>query len=153
MKQLFVIYTIVGLILTPFIYSNNAAGYRDGSTARNWGAALGGALYWPSYLFSIEPEIDSASIDSFQKSIIDIVEYRNNKLFTGSRSRSHGDMVFGAIDSCLAIELANTNYKEIFSANTESKEIDRIRSAIMNKMDGDDFADIIKAGEKCRERG
>ena len=151
MKQLFAIYTIVGLILTPFIYSNNATGYRDGSTAYNWGKALGGALYWPSYLFSIEPEVDSASTDSFQKSIIDIIEYRNNKLFTGSRNRSHGDMVFGAIDSCLAIELANTNYKEIFSENTESKEIDRIRSAIMNKMDGDDFADIIKAGEKCRE--
>ena len=157
MKQLFAIYTIIGLLCVPFIYLNNAEGYRPApSKAYQWGRALGQALYWPSYVFSIEPEADSESVDSFQKSIIDIVAYRNDKLFTGKRSDSHGYMVFTALGNCLALEGADKNhilslYQELFDGNTKGKEIERIRSTVMEKIDGYDFADIVEVGEECGE--
>lgn len=155
MKQLFAIYTIIGIILAPFIYQNNAEGYRPaGSSAYQWGKALGGALYWPSYLFSIEPKVDSKSLESFQNSIIDMVNYRNDKLFTGKRSDSHASMIFTAIGNCLAREGADKShilslYNEIFAGDTKGKEIERIRTSVMKKMDGYDFADIVKTGAEC----
>lgn len=154
-KQLFALYTIIGIILTPLIYSNNAEGYRPAnSSAYQWGKALGGAIYWPSYLFSIEPEVDSESLESFQKSVIDIVNYRNDKLFTGKRSDNNASMIFASISNCLALEGADKKnilslYNEIFTENTKSKEIERIRSSVMQKMDGYDFADIVETGAEC----
>lgn len=155
MKKLFAIYTIIGILCIPFIYYNNAEGYRPApSNARQWGSAMGGAFYWPSYIFSIEPEVDSESLESFQKSIIDIINYRNDKLFTGKRSDSYGDMIFTAIGNCLALEGANKEnilslYKNIFTENIRDKEIERIRSAVMEKMDGYDFSDIVETGAEC----
>lgn len=157
MKQLFLIYTIIGLLCIPFIYSNNAEGYRSApSKAYQWGRAAGGAFYWPSYVFSIEPEVDSESLDSFQKSILDIINYRDDKLFTGRHKDSNGYMIITAVGSCLALEGLERNniptlYKEIFSGEAISEEMERIRSVVMKKMDGHDFADIIKAGEECSE--
>lgn len=157
MKKLFAIYTIIGLLCVPFIFFNNAEGYRPApSKIYQWSKATGGALYWPSYVFSIEPEVDSESVDSFQNSIIDIVNYRNDKFFTGKRNDSHGYMIFTAISDCLALEGADKDhilslYKDIFSGNTNDKEIERIRSAVMKKMDGYDFADIVEAGAECGE--
>lgn len=119
------------------------------------GYALGGAFYWPSYVFSIEPEVDGKSLESFQNSIIDIVDYRNEKLFTGKRSNSHGQMILVALGSCLVADGVNKDvlsvYDYVFSKNVTDKEIERIRYSIMKKMDGYDFADIVKAGDKCRE--
>lgn len=157
MKKLFAVYAIIGLICVPFIYFNNAEGYKPASgKMHQWGRALGQALYWPSYVFSIEPEVDSESVNSFQKSIIEIVAYRNDKLFTGKRSGHHEHMVLTALGNCLALEGADKNsilnlYQELFEGNTEGKEVERIRSAIMEKMDGYDFADIVEAGEECGE--
>ena len=49
-------YLLVGLLCVPLVYWNSANGYRSGGTARNVGQALsGGLLFWPSYMFSIEP--------------------------------------------------------------------------------------------------
>jgi hypothetical protein len=157
-KQLFALYTIIGLILTPFIYSNNAQGYRsEKSSAYGWGKALGGAFYWPSYLFSIEPEADGESLESFEKSIIDIVNYRNDKLFTGARSSTHGYMVFKAISSCMGLEYIGKEdisslYEKIVAGNIIDKtEAERIAKITMEKMDGYDFSDIIEAGAECEE--
>lgn len=157
MKKLFAVYTIIGLLCVPFIYFNNAEGYKPApNKLYQWGRALGQGLYWPSYVFSIEPEVDSESVDSFQRSIIDIVAYRNDKLFTGKRSGNHEYMVIMAIGNCLALEGANKNsilnlYQELFEGNAKGKEVGRIRSAVMEKMDGYDFADIVEAGEECGE--
>lgn len=157
MKQLFTIYTIIGLLCAPFIYFNNAEGYRlANSETYNWGRALGGAFYWPSYVFSIEPEVDGESLDSFQKSIINIINYRNNKLFTGKRSDAHNHMIFNAIGNCLVLEGAEKHhisspYEEIFSEDTKDKEIERIKSSVMKKMDGNDFADIVADGAECEK--
>lgn len=158
MKQLFALYTIIGLILTPFIYSNNAQGYRsEKSSAYGWGKALGGAFYWPSYLFSIEPEADGESLELFEKSIIDIVNYRNDKLFTGQRNSQHGYMVFTAISNCMGLEYVGKEsipslYEKIVSGNMIDKaEAERIAKINMEKMDGYDFADIIETGAECEE--
>jgi len=65
-------------------------------------------------------------------------------------------MIITAVGSCLALEGLERNniptlYKEIFSGEAISEEMERIRSVVMKKMDGYDFADIIKAGEECSE--
>ena len=77
-------YLLVGLLCVPFVYSNNANGYRSDGTARNVGQALsGGLLFWPSYVFSFEPEIDGDSVEDFGNSFRDMLEYRNTKWFAG----------------------------------------------------------------------
>ena len=67
-------YLLVGLLCVPFVYSNNANGYRSDGTARNVGQALsGGLLFWPSYVFSFEPEIDGDSVEDFGNSFRDML--------------------------------------------------------------------------------
>ncbi|HRJ94989.1 hypothetical protein [uncultured Thiothrix sp.] len=158
MRQIFIIYTIIGLMLTPFIYSNNAQSYRPESTASKIGSSLGNAFYWPSYLFSIEPEVNSESVDTFQSSILNILKWRADKLFTGARSNTNGEMVFMAISNCLAAEgLKDDNttslYDKVFTGKLlENQNIEKMRSALMEKMNGFDFADIISAGVECDEK-
>jgi len=155
MKKLIGIYLLIGVILTPLIYSNNAQGYRAGvSDSYRWGQALGGSFYWPSYLFSIEPEVNSNSLETFEKSIIDIIKYRNDKLFTGQRSNSHALMVLSSIGNCLISEGAISNnqdsiYKEIFNPKRNDKQTEEIRNKVMNMMNGYDFSDIVEEGAKC----
>jgi hypothetical protein len=154
MKQIIGLYLFIGLCFTPLIYSNNAYGYRDTeSKSYAWGQALGASLlYWPSYLFSIEPELDANSIKSFTKSVEDVIQYRNDKLFTGKRSSSHGLMVLTAIGYCILSENAFNNsrisYKKIFN-NNDGQDFTKIQNKIMVIFDGDDFSDIIAQGVDC----
>ncbi len=155
MTKIFVIYITIGLFLSPLIYSNNAEEYRDTrSTGYGWGKAIGSSLYWPSYLFSIEPEVNGDSLESFQKSIIEILNYRKHKLFTGNRSQEDGAMIIRAIGNCLALEGLGSKdlpllYERTFVEGKSSKELDRIRNNIMKKMDGHDFSEVIEEGAKC----
>ncbi len=157
MKQLIALYIAIGVFFSPFIYSNNAYSYKPESTAKKIGYSLGNSFYWPSYLFSIEPEVDSESIDSFQKSIIDMIKWRGDKLYTGGRSNLNGEMVFLSISNCLAVEGLKDNniaslYSKVFTENLESnQEIEKMRDDVMSKMDGYDFSDIIEAGAECNE--
>ena len=157
MKKLIGIYLLIGVMLTPLIYSNNAQGYRNVvSNSYGWGQALGGSLYWPSYLFSIEPEVNSDSLETFEKSIVDIIKYRNEKLFTGKRSNSHAIIVLSSIGNCLISEGAISNnkdsiYKEIFNSKRNDKQVEKIRNKVMNMMDGYDFSDIVEKGVECSE--
>jgi hypothetical protein len=151
MFKFFIYYTGIGLILAPFVYFNNAYQYRE-DIAGGIGYALGGAFYWPSYLFSVEPTLNSDSVDSFEKSIATIIDYRNNKLFSGNIRQSHSNMVVTAIGNCLALEGKKNNSTFIYDqllSDDENPEIKKVRSAIMEQMDGYDFADIINAGVKC----
>jgi hypothetical protein len=153
MLKIFKYYTIIGLTLAPFIYFNNAWQYRE-NIAGGIGGALGGAFYWPSYFFSIEPRLDGESVDSFEKSIMALIDYRNDKLFTGKRSPTHARMVVTAIGNCLAVEGKKNNtsfiYDQMFSDDKDLR-IEKIRATVIQKMDGYDFSDIIDAGAKCGE--
>ena len=156
MKKIFAIYTLIGILCVPFIYSNNAEGYRSGSSSLKWGHAIGHAFYWPSYIFSIEPEVDSDSLDSFQESLLQILKYRNDKLFTGKRSSEHGYLVLTSIGNCLAIEGAGKEnipslYDKIFKNNINNRSLNDIRQKIMEKFDGYDFSDIVSEGDDCKE--
>ena len=154
MKLILVIYAVLGLIFTPLIYSNNANEYRSGTTGMKIGLALAGGLYWPSYLFSLEPEVDGKSFENFEASLLNIVEYRNDKLFTGTRTPEHGKMVLTAIGSCAALEGAGNfedAYKMVFTKEVSSDDVKRIRAALMNRMDGHDFLDVVKEGRKCQD--
>lgn len=153
MLKFLVYYTIIGLIISPFIYFNNSYQYRE-NLAGGIGSALGGAFYWPSYLFSIEPTLDGESVETFEKSIMEVIDYRNDKLFTGKRSPTHARMVVTAIGNCLAVEGKKNNtsfiYDQMFS-DDKDLGIEKIRATIIQKMDGYDFSDIIDAGSKCGE--
>lgn len=156
MKKILAIYVLIMLCFTPLIYQNNAHDYRPGSSGTRWGSAFGQSFYWPSYAFSAEPEADADSAESFQQSMIDIINYRNEKMFTGQRNRSHEQMISRALGNCLALAGADKDhilklYKEMFSVNQAGKEIERIRLTVMEQMDGYDFADIIEAGAECGE--
>jgi hypothetical protein len=156
MKKIFAIYTLIGIFCVPFIYSNNAEGYRSGSSSLQWGHSIGGAFYWPSYIFSIEPEVNSDSLDSFQESLLEILKYRNDKLFTGQRSSEHGYLVLTSIGNCLAVEGAGKEnipslYEKIFTDNKDNRSLNGIKQKIMEKFDGYDFADIVSEGGDCKE--
>ncbi len=157
MKKIFIVYTIIGLILTPFIYANNAQEYRFGDSPSKWGQALGGAFWWPSYLFSIEPEVDGESLDSFNKSLVDIVKYRNEKMFTGKRSNEHAFLVIQAMGACMGLDHVGNEgiaglYESVFSGKMlDEAESLRLQKLIMKKMDGLDFSGIVKEGEECKE--
>jgi len=148
MKKIVGIYIVIGLFLAPFAYSNNAEGYRDSnSNSYKVGRGIASTLFWPSYLFSIEPEVKSDSLEMFQQSIGEILTYRNDKLFTGRRSIEDSQMVMKALETCLASE--GVNAENLFEKGVVSKELDRARNNIMERMDGYDFLDIIEEGEEC----
>lgn len=154
MKVLLAIYLIIGLLFTPFIYSNNAEDYRPGTAGTRAGSAIAGGIYWPSYLFSIEPEVDSSSFTSFQKSLTKMVEWRNDKLFTGTRTQQHGMMVMDAVGSCAALEGAGdikNAYTMMLSADLKGEKIEKIRANLMKRMDGYDFLALVKEGDKCKQ--
>lgn len=158
MKAIISIYILIGIILSPFIYRNDAIGYMQGvSTGTKYGMAIGESIYWPSFLFSIEPTIDSKDVNTFQNSIIEIIEYRNNKLFTGKRTYYYANIVSQSIDICLAVaaKVAVTSdtsslLRFVMNANSSDKEIIEIRKILMDRFDGFDFADIVAEGEKCQ---
>lgn len=82
------IYLLVGVLFVPWVYWNNANGYRPAGTAAGIGAAMTGSLFfWPSYLFSIEPEIDGDSREEFAESFERVLTYRNTKLFAGGGNK------------------------------------------------------------------
>lgn len=157
MKHIIWIYLLIGLILSPFIHSNNANSHRPArSSAYQWGNTLGNSFYWPSYLFSIEPEVDGENIDTFQKSIIDIIKYRNEKLFTGKKTPEHGFMVVNSIGSCLIAagfgkkDEIHSLYNNFLTEKIDEKNLNDIRQKVINRFDGLDFSDIIDEGEKCQ---
>lgn len=154
MKKAIGLYILIVLIFTPFIYFNNAEEHRGGRSP--WGSALGHSFYWPSYLFSIEPVVDGTTTATFQSSIIEMIKYRNDKLFTGQRSSSHGLMIQRSIGNCMVQAGIDKNnvldlYKKLLNGDKQEDEIERISLAVIEKMDGYDFADIVEAGVECSE--
>lgn len=104
--------------------------------------------------FSVEPEVDGETFASFNNSLVDIVNFRNEKLFTGPRTPEHGAMVMEAIGNCATLEGGGNlqdAYKMIMDSDLNDKKIQEIRSSLMEKMDGNDFSDIIEDGEECRK--
>lgn len=154
MKKIFLIYTIIGLIITPFIYSNSAIGYRPGSTGTKIGVALAGGFYWPSYLFSTELKSNGKSFEEFEQSLIDILRHRDEKLFSKMLASEDGNMLMAAIGSCVTSDYSENvleTYNKIFSKNFTNEEVDKIRLNLMNRMNEKTFSEIIEEGEKCKK--
>lgn len=158
MKKIFALYVVIAIICIPFIHSNNAEGYKSNrGAAYTWGKSIGRSLYWPSYIFTIEPEVNGESLDTFQQSIIDIVNYRKNKLFTGSADDSN--FILGSISNCLALEYVKAEnsynissiYNEVFEKEVNDIGLKIIGDKIIDKFDGADFADIVEEGIFCGE--
>jgi hypothetical protein len=157
MKIFIAVYIFLVLLFSPFIYSNNALGYKYHQSSHAIGMAIGNSFYWPSYLFSTDPTVDGQSIDSFQKSINNMLEWRANKLYTGARNSTDRDMVISSVVACLnyAVLEKNLDYKfttDILSNMDYSNIFKDIFTKTINEMDGYDFADIVKSGSDCFDR-
>lgn len=157
------IYMLIGLLFVPLVYWNSANGYRSEGTAHNVGQAItGGVFFWPSYLFSIEPEIDGDSVEDFAKSFRAVLEYRNTKWFAGgsgnsSRRNENRHIMERAL---LACTLALDTKKQI---KDEANAVARMQSSsdpyfnalekkVMKHLDGEDFAGLAKEGLKCLKK-
>lgn len=153
-------YLLVGLLFVPFVYWNNANGYRSGDTAHGIGQALtGGVFFWPSYVFSIEPEIDGDSVEDFGNSLGEILQYRNSKWFAGahgdSSRRSENRRILEK--SLVACTLAFDTEKRIIDENGAWGRVQRgtepyfkaLEKKVMDHFDGEDFAAFAKKGMQC----
>ena len=152
-------YLLVGLLCVPLVYWNSANGYRSGGTARNVGQALsGGLLFWPSYVFSIEPEIDGDSVEGFGKSFLEVLEYRNSKWFAGGsdsgRRSENRRMMEKSLASCV---LAFDTDKRIIDEKGAWGSVQRgtepyfkaLEKKVMDHFDDEDFAGFVEKGMQC----
>ena len=159
MKLVFGIYFLIGLFFSPFFYYNNANTYRSGSTAFNIGQSIGSSIvFWPSYIFAWEPEINGDSEDEFANSIHKMVSWRNDKLFTGKKTGEHHFLLISSIGLCIfkegISESQDQAFQKIFGSNKyefPEKNIDliNIKNKIMRRFDGMDFRDVIDEGQDC----
>ncbi len=145
MKELFVIYTVIGLILVPFIHSNNSMEHRlYRGNSNQWAESFGHAFWWPSYLFSIEPEIDGDSEEAFGKSFSEIVKYRNEKLYTGAGQHLNEEL------QMMSESLSLCFIKEYFSDGVDPSDPLYVK-LISGKIDDTDmhnFMLILKEAQK-----
>ena len=159
MKLVFGIYFLIGLFFSPFFYYNNANTYRSGSTAFNIGQSIGSSVvFWPSYIFAWEPEINGNSEDEFTNSIQKMTSWRNDKLFTGKKTGEHHFLLISSIGLCIfkegISESQDQAFQKIFGSNKyefPEKNIDliNIKNKIMKRFDGMDFRDVIDEGQDC----
>ena len=150
---------LIGLFFSPFFYYNNANTYRSGSTAFNIGQSIGSSIvFWPSYIFAWEPEINGDSEDEFANSINKMVSWRNDKLFTGKKTGEHHFLLISSIGLCIfkegISESQDQAFQKIFGSNKyefPEKNIDliNIKNKIMKRFDGMDFRDVIDEGQDC----
>ncbi len=170
MKQLFYIYTFIGILLSPFIYINNAGSYfYSNDYATGIGRSLGGAFYWPSYLFSIEPTLDGSSYENFSKSMESIIDYRRNKFFSqGKVFETNGGLLFVSLFSLCVVSkdpiikdaenvYSDSTIKKLKIANNNSLDLESIINsdsfkATLEGMDGYDFSDIVSCGLDFQDR-
>ncbi|MEG0939742.1 MAG: hypothetical protein RSE32_15315 [Comamonas sp.] len=155
MKQIVGIYLLIGALLTPLIYSNNGGKYVHGG-AYGWGQALGASVaFWPSYVFSWEPEIDGDSDESFSKSIVKMMEWRRDKLF--STKNRHSEIMLSAIGMCIILDgniKEKSNgfsefYRRYFNNNDMTNEVISLRKKIRDRFDGMDYKDVLDEGYDC----
>lgn len=152
-------YLLVGLLCVPLVYWNSANGYRSGETARNVGQALsGGLLFWPSYVFSIEPEIDGDSIEGFGKSYREVLDYRNTKWFAGGSDRSRKSenrhMMDSALTACILMldtERRIPKGVDVWAWMSSSTDpyVRAVQKKVIDKFDGEDFSGINSVGREC----
>ncbi len=159
MKLVFIIYFLIGLLFSPFVYYNNANTYRSGSTAFNIGQSIGSSVvFWPSYIFAWEPEINGNSEDEFTNSIHKMALWRNDKLFTGKKTGEHHFLLISSIGLCIfkegASESKDQAFQKIFGKNKhefseKNIELTSMKNKIMKRFDGMDFRDVIDEGQDC----
>ena len=158
MKKIFAIYTLIGILCAPFIYSNNALAYKykQYGISSPWGYAFGNSFYWPSYVFSIEPEIDGDTEESFEKSVLKVMKYRKDKLFTGDGIKDIY-LIGNSISSCsLENYLSNSKnkndllYKKIISQELEEDGLRYLMEVVeyVSKSKYKNYDELFEATEK-----
>lgn len=152
-------YLLIGVVLMPLIYWNNANGSRDAGKAETFGMTVTTSLlFWPSYLFSIEPEIDGDSATEFDQSIRKMLDYRNNKWFAGSARQGAASENFSMVNRALAYcavvfdkrgRLHELNGWNSLRHNLDDPYFKSLHEKLMDHFDGQDFAGVIKRGNRC----
>ena len=159
-KYVIGIYLLIGILIAPFMRSNDLVAYRGFDKSNSIGRTLASVPFWPSYLFSIEPELNASNSDSFITSITDVLKFREDKLFTGGGKSKHYQnfsLVYEALGACVAAEGASINMsdtaivKAFFDKGANDFDLLEVRGKVMKRFDGHDFSDIYHEGEKCRD--
>lgn len=159
-KYVIGIYLLIGVLIAPFMRSNDLVAYRGFEKTNSIGMTLMSVPFWPSYLFSIEPELNASNSDSFITSIADVLKFREDKLFTGggkSKQYQNFSLVYEALGACVAAEGASINMsdtavvKAFFDKGANDLDLLDIRGKVMKRFDGHDFSDIYHEGQKCHE--
>lgn len=149
-------YLLVGVLFIPLVYWNNANGYRAAGTSAGIGAAFTGAVFfWPSYLFSIEPELDGDSREEFADSFREVLEYRNSKWFAGAGNKKYENlaMMTTALGAC--IMLFDTEHRFLKGdawnqlKGSQDPYMKAIEKKVLDQFDGEDFSGMVKEGYKC----
>ncbi|THT95314.1 hypothetical protein E9531_17275 [Lampropedia puyangensis] len=162
MKRFIVGYLLIGVLLMPFIYWNNANGSRPAPATSLFGATLTASLlFWPSYLFSIEPELDGDSDEAFADSIQELVTYRRTKWFAGSSSSSRRSesigMIGNALNACMRLfdkekRVDFTDPMQLMRSTTNSDPyFKNLRRQVREHLDGEDFSGLVAEGNKCNK--
>ena len=150
---LLLIHVLIGLIISPFIHSNNANEYRPEGWQRTFTGSL---LWWPSYIFTTEPILDTTSFETFRFSTADLLEYRSERAFTGVPTKENELMFRKSFQYCMTRESVDKDtvinlLDDITSGGEKNEEIMRINLIVMKKMNGYTFSEVIEAGQKCNE--
>ena len=160
-KYLIGAYLAIGVLMAPFMRSNDLIAYRGFETSYSYGMTLASIPFWPSYFFSIEPELDGSSNEKFIQSIGKVLRYREEKMFTGksnSKTYQNVEIVYNALGMCILAEGAKVNVdgrnmvRAFFEGNLDNPELRNIQRKVMKKFDDYDFADIYHAGKKCQKK-
>lgn len=158
-KYIVGIYLLIGIVLAPLMRSNDLMAYRGHDKYHSIGESLPAVLFWPSYVFSIEPEID-AGPDSFDQSLLKVLKFRDEKMFSSfGRGKSYENLVlvYDALGACFLAEGAAINkispeiIQKILKGSAQDFEMMQIKFKVEKRFDKHDFADIYHEGQKCQE--
>src|SRR5690606_7620342 len=126
--------------------------YRSGSTAYKVGQSVGAsAVFWPSYIFAWEPEINGDSETEFVESITTMSRWRDEKYFAGGTAAEHLYLLMSSIGLCVMDEGYEGTRSNAFSDlfNQEASNFataakhNLLQKKVMKRFDGMDFKDVL----------
>ena len=157
MKIIIGIYFLIGALFSPLIYSNNGGRFVY-SGAYGIGQVLGASLiYWPSYVFAWEPEIDGDSDELFSESIVNMIQWRREKLF--STRAPHEVIMLSSIGICMlldsGIKKENNDiysmYRKFFNDDQSNTNTNNLRKKTRKRFDGMVYKDVLEEGNDCKK--
>ncbi|KIM13081.1 MAG: hypothetical protein KU38_02330 [Sulfurovum sp. FS08-3] len=150
---------LIGLVISPFHYASGGYKYRiDRTRASFIGSAYGEALRWPFYFLMSSTargnsEVDGTDNKSIELSLVRIVLER-----VAWEDINAGEVLLESIGQCFLSEYRKSfngskpdiNWLKVDISTPLTPQEEQIRDKLLKELNGNDFADIVKKGAKCR---